>query len=75
MYFPTMSCKRNQGIAIDTKLTWHDSLTFMKQFFGGNKIDENYIFVTTHQFFSSDAINRMKNFIKNKGYNFATLIF
>ncbi|WP_157064487.1 DUF6492 family protein [Rickettsia sp. MEAM1 (Bemisia tabaci)] len=74
-YFPTMSCKLNQGIAIDTKLNWYDSLTFIKQFFGGNKIDENYAFVTTHQFFSSDAINRMKKFIKNKGYNFATLIF
>lgn len=76
MPFPYFSAyKPNQNIVKKAKLSWYDLIIFMKQFFGGNKLDENYSFVSTHQFFSSDAINRMKKFIKNKGYNFSTLIF
>jgi len=56
------------------KMTVYDMRMFMKEFFG-NKYSDHYGFVMSPFLFNSDALFRMKDFIKEKGgYKFSHLI-
>ncbi len=74
--FYRFNCSENERYNQSTvdNLSVYDKRMLVKKFFG-NKNPDIYNFVITHNFFSSDAIHRMKKFIKEKEFNFSLLQF